>query len=422
MLLSKKPDEKLNFFNFYGYKIKIMNHSISYLIIFSAILAALFEVLNGVLKYYFDIFFNITFAIYIPKFLLVFFILLFIFSIKKSAIFWILSIYILISCFFAYFNGATLSGIFFSFSIIAPFIFSYFHGDKLLINEKFFVDIVKLFFWITLIGVTFDYLMVLPWEGYILYINDIELVASKQWTQFGVDRLAGFSRGSAAVGSILGITSIFILRPDRKVRSTLIIILTMFAISVTTFKSALPAYFISAFMLVFLSKPRFHLVSIFIFSVAIILVFLSLVFGINYISDEWYSSFYDRIANTWPEFISGIKSFSEWVFGYGFGFVGTGARLFNSGGSVTAVADNTLLYLFGSFGLIGLFLYAYVIIVLYKLSKIDTRFFKQMSAVVLYAYIISLTTDVIESFFIMAIMGIAFYLASEESVKKCAYL
>jgi hypothetical protein len=95
-----------------------------------------------------------------------------------------------------------------------------------------------------------------------------------------------------------------------------------------------------------------------------------------------FASFYDRVNNAWSSSIDNAQKYNEGVFGSGIGGIGVGYNEFNNSSNPI---DNGPLYVFGTFGYIGLFLFNiyFIYILFYLKNKIFLIFVASISTIFL---------------------------------------
>jgi hypothetical protein len=69
---------------------------------------------------------------------------------------------------------------------------------------------------IFLIGIFINYFWLYPWEGFIYEVGDVDLVGSRDWTTFGIRRIAGFGRASFSSAIFIILLALFVIVYERK--------------------------------------------------------------------------------------------------------------------------------------------------------------------------------------------------------------
>jgi hypothetical protein len=234
-------------------------------------------------------------------------------------------------------------------------------------------------------GVFLNKFYALPWIGDSYEVLGQTVDSSRLWSAYSISRLAGFTRGSFAVGSQILITSCFIISAPAEVRAKffkVIIFLaritvwcvSLLAIYLTTYKTALFAEFIIPLIplgYVVLSDgfPRGNLARISVlrgYCEVVIGALLLLIAALPVGVEAYYfrpteavrggfittASLFDRAMNTWPgvwRLIASDNNQAEWVLGRGLGGVGASQYLLDP--AHANPADNLFMYVYCSVGL-----------------------------------------------------------------------
>ena len=266
---------------------------------------------------------------------------------------------------------------------------------------KFFV---ALFWGIQVVGLFLNYYISYPWEGTVFSLGGLELISAKLWFGHGVKRLAGFGRSSAITGNQLLILSVLLLGTINKQKrySFLIWGLSIIAIVFTTNKSAiLTIIFIGLLWAFWIISPHFgrFLLKISILGIGLFLILLPIIAFFNSKpqftqTQSILNSFNARFNLTWPGvFVLISEQLGNPFLGVGVGGIGTAQKFYNPG--FQEVTDNLGLYLYASFGLIGL-----ILIFLCILSSLSSGFRNQqsftMGILALVIFSMGITSNVIE--------------------------
>lgn len=335
-------------------------------------LLILFEVFSGALRFYLDQF-GLVFLIYFPKAICMIFVLTELFDIKNFRRTGISIVALLISCYIGLYNGAKLSNILFSLFNYSPLLFGVFFGKYIKIRSYEFNLLVKLSLYISLAGVILDHFVTLPWEGFNYSLGDLEIQGNRQWSTMGLERVTGFSRVSSSLAIMLAVFALFLTASEKSNKTYIICVtlLVFYCIFLTTSKSVLVAYLVALFATFFL---RLRLIKIFL--ATIVVIGLCLPFSIVFLKYQGLSqlitsdfgvfllaSFDARVTYTWPSFYELVLQHNGFYWGTGFGTVGSTVSTFKIptiSGTLRqslAVADNTALYLWGMFGIVGIIIY-----------------------------------------------------------------
>jgi hypothetical protein len=397
-------------------KSDIMTAKVVFVIV-SALL--LFEVFSGALRYYFTQW-GVSYVIYLPKIACLIAVLLKTVTLKIKRI---LPIFILlVSILISLFNSATLFNIGFSFFVYSPMLFGLLFGKFIEIKQKQILFIVWICLISSIFGIYLDSISDLPWKGFVYNIGDVEIQANRQWSAFGEDRIAGFSRLSASLAIMIAIFSIYI---NAYIKSNLIryslFAITLYSVIVTTNKTTVISYLLS-FIIYHIFEKRNSLRVIFysITAVGVALPIIGIFMeysiktqGLSTLTKSLLFSFDDRLTNTWPYFYKNITSNNGFLWGTGIGTVGTPISTFPIKelpaikGYSLGVADNTFLYLWGIFGLLGVWLYTRFYWLLKKLVIVHHNFSVALCGIIVCICVISWTTDVFEAVVSSLFIGIA---------------
>ncbi|TDP02430.1 hypothetical protein [Flavobacterium sp. 245] len=387
------------------------------LVIISSLL--LFEVFSGALRYYFSQW-GMSYIIYLPKIACFIAVVLKIIRLKIKNFIPIIAL--VFSILVALFNSAVFSNIAFSFFVYSPVIFGILYGKYIEIKQKEVLFIVWICLIASIFGIFLDSTTDLPWKGFVYNIGDIEVQANRQWQTFGEDRIAGFSRISASLAIMIAIFSLYI---NAYLRSNLLRFLlfgiTFYSIILTTNKSTVVSYLISL-VAYFLFQKRSALKGIF-YSITAVGVFLPVlgIFleysintrGLSTLTKTLLFSFDDRLTNTWPNFYENVLSHNGLFWGTGLGTIGTPYSTFPIKdlpaikGYSLGVADNTFLYLWGIFGVIGVWLYTRFYWLMKKLAISHYNFSVALCCISVCVCVISWTTDIFEAVVSSLFIGIA---------------
>jgi hypothetical protein len=224
-------------------------------------------------------------------------------------------------------------------------------------------------FFAVAVGVIGDRFLDYPWSGYSVQIGDTSIVASRNWTTFGVERAAGFSRSSIAAASILLTLGVYLVSAYcRRVVLALVWITAGVAIAVTTTKAIIGIYLIlsAAYAIRFLLVRPFWVM----LAYAATLTALLLPFVTVWVMPEtrydpagdliWLHSLFARMEGGWPAVIEVVRADGSEFLGRGFGGIGAAAAYFEG---IVAPGDNLFVYVYGILGIPGV-----VLILVFALS------------------------------------------------------
>lgn len=217
------------------------------------------------------------------------------------------------------------------------------------------------------VGVGYNYFHSMPWTGFTYQLGDAEVEASRDWSYFGVERVAGFARASfeaAAQLLVLGLACSILLR--HKSLAFIVWITTGALIAVTTTKTTLGLYFFLTILLPMVVPrlaPRFlkravgALLPFILALVGVLLPVSTLLSKVgssfaNQDSGTLFASFGIRLAQMWPDTFTMIFSHGSVLLGRGLGGIGAAQKIFEP--DIYSPADNVYLYLYATFGVFAL--------------------------------------------------------------------
>ena len=242
---------------------------------------------------------------------------------------------------------------------------------------------------IAVVGVALDSVVDFPWYSTNFEVLGLDVQAARQWSTFGIERLAGFSRASFAAANQIALGCAIILCTGRGLfKKFAVFSISIGAILLTTSKTplvivALLPLALAGFKSLSLDKrSSFGLVGyqkITIGSLLFVVVALPLVEGLarNFISSTRYgifqlASMFDRAGTTWPrafELLNFDGNPFQLVLGRGVGGIGA-AQVLNER-AIFNPADNLFVYLYVSIGCASLAVAWFVFAGISKWSKYD---------------------------------------------------
>ncbi|KAF2330059.1 MAG: hypothetical protein REI96_07305 [Flavobacterium nitrogenifigens] len=399
--------------------VKKQKGRVSIIILVITSLVLLFEVFSGALRYYFTQW-NLSFMIYLPKVICLFAVIIKVVALKIKNL--MLFAFLMLSILISLFHSATMFNIFFSIFVYCPFLFGFLYGQYLEIKRKELLIIVWICFLSSILGVYLDYVTELPWKGFVYNIGGVEIEANRQWSTLGEDRIAGFSRLSASLAFMIAIFSTYInMFLKSKFLKLFLLIVTFCSLILTTNKTAVISYFSTSIIYFYYYERKFikgffFFITFFGCFLPIIGIFLDYSVdseGFGVISRSLLFSFDDRLTNTWPFFYQCVRDNNGFIWGTGIGTIGSAFSSFPIRDITTikgyglGVADNTFLYLWGLFGLFGIFLYTRFYWLMNRLVKREDSFSVALCGIVVCICIISWTTDSLEAVISSLFLGIA---------------
>jgi len=330
------------------------------------------------------------------------------------------------------FNGLNIYQVLFGIKmflpLIAGFFASYYFGILNHWNSRtsYFLILIILF------GLFLDLKLSLPWAGLSYSIGDFNVEGNREWTTFGVERLAGFQRSS--FDSAILLYSLYLLYMTSNLlkgnkifnlSSVLLLLLTFYGVYLTTSKVSYLSIIILCITLLLLDihQRTEYLLNKLIISIVLkiiglsvfLLAFLPPFFAMynpatavklmsfkNEVLSQFFSSFLDRVLNTWPNAFNLIENLVQLLIGKGIGSIGAAQSKFDI---VYNPGDNVFVYLFITFGML------FVIILILFLLKLITLQFKSNKESTFILMFISVCTygatlNFIESSILSLILGV----------------
>jgi hypothetical protein len=395
-------------------------------VIFSLAFFFIAETFAGPLRFYLS-HANQAELFYLPKIILTLGVLLYLikksFVARKTHLAYLVLVVIMIwGALYGYVNFGNINQVAFGVWVFIPFLAGVILGNEVIDKWPDWKSFIFLLWGFQVIGIIVNYFVTYPWEGTFFSLAGMELRSAKLWYGLGVRRLAGLGRASAITADQLLIFSVLLLgtKKKRKSYSSIIIwVLTLIAIVLTTNKTAILAVlFVGLLWLVWKISSRVGrlLLRVSILGTSLILIVLPIfAFLINNISNfsttpNILNSFISRISITWPNlFIFISEQAGIPLLGNGIGGTGTALKLFNP--NLKNNTDNLSVYLYASFGVIGLLL-----IFLCILSLISSGFKNQRSFTVgvlaLVVFTMGITSNVVESPFTSFVFGVLLWNSS----------
>jgi len=222
-------------------------------------------------------------------------------------------------------------------------------------------------------GVTFNHFSSVSWSGSDFTIGTHTLDASRQWSAFGINRIAGFSRASySAASQLLFLALVVLVLGKRTLLRVFVWLCTGVLVVATTTKTAIGVFLIITVLAMIIKMrrlfPQFVRATMFVAPIVICLIGIIapvsiLLFNFQLdLSSVWsellFASFGDRLQNTWPDTFNLIFNHGNWLLGRGIGGIGAAQQFFEP--TLFSPADNMFLYLYASFGIVALYiLFAY---------------------------------------------------------------
>ncbi|HEY0290277.1 MAG TPA: hypothetical protein VGC62_25275 [Pseudomonas sp.] len=391
-------------------KPSILSFNKSTVIVWTAISLLLVETFSGALRFYLDKA-GLSAMLYGPKVLCCLLFLIELRSLKTSRGVWLGLLALVIYSLIAMLHGASLSNIGFSLFGICPILFGIVCSEHLLHRKRLLLWAVAFCLLASLGGIALDKLTSVPWKGYSYTLGETELSGNTAWAVDEADRIAGFARVSNVLSINLAIGALYVLM---FMRSKLLMIalcgITAVAIVMTTSKAPAAGFVCTLGLLMIL---RFHWTARVVLTVAVLggmllpLTSFLVDFNAGLASSGALSSMYDRLINTWPNMANGILEQGWGLTGTGFGAYGSTIALFPIPGVPALASDNTAMYLWGTFGVTGLVLFALQIPLFIALGNDITRAGRALLAICFCCLLTGWTTDMLEVATANLFLGIA---------------
>lgn len=231
------------------------------------------------------------------------------------------------------------------------------------------------------LGVVLDYMWELPWTGLAYQLGEVEIQGSREWTTFGVERVAGFARASyEAADQVLLLALPLMLLGRSKILKLLIWTATGALIYFTTTKKTGGAFLILTLLMPIIGARMVPALfrRVIMASIPVLIAALGIglpisTFFVTYrldLDSLWsqvlFASFEDRLTVVWPASLAIALEQGSAVLGRGIGGIGAGQRYFEP--LLFMPADNLFIYLYVTFGLLTL---AFVWVYVRNLGRLD---------------------------------------------------
>jgi hypothetical protein len=357
----------------------------------------LFVVFEAPLRYTF-VKLNAPFLIYLKDFLLfiplLWYFLLITYTGRINYLVLFVLSFLMYGLIIGYLNGIKLPQLLFGAKIFITFLAGFIFVSEYQIEEESLLTMFRILIPIVFLGLFLDLFFALPWEGLSYKLGSYSIEGSRQWTTFGIPRLAGFGRTSFESAillfsfSALAMTILAATAQKTTMAKTgydiLLIFCSFAGVLLTTSKTSLVAFlmFFVFYLLIFLYNGRaqitrflssacIRLLVLFLFLVGILLPIASFI-AYNY----WqkFMFFYDikiklmlaslfyRVVFMWQDAFELLEDDYVYFTGRGLGGIGAAQEHFEK--NLFNPADNLYIYLYAVFGPFILFL-----IIIYILQK-----------------------------------------------------
>ncbi len=230
-------------------------------------------------------------------------------------------------------------------------------------------------FFATALGVLLNVFVELPWLGLTYDTAFGETVAARKWWTAGSGdmRLPGFARASFTAASIMVVALIPLLELRiGLLRKGMLVVIAVATIRLTTTKGAFTALAAVLAFKALASVPKSaRLTSGALYALAAMCMALPIVAvqigAENATVPIWLASFLEGVGDLWPRAFELLEG-GAWLWGRGLGGIGT-AMQYGEWASFNS-ADNLMLYVLVSFGLLGV---GYVWLFMFRLTGLLAR-------------------------------------------------
>ena len=253
------------------------------------------------------------------------------------------------------------------------------YGAKMLINVLFgfiaarlltqpsrrMLWLLGIIWLVTVVGVVLDkYVYTFPWMGLETHIGGIQVDVSRGWDiDSGPDkRAAGFTRSSISAAMLIPTLAVLIVPRLRNIALRFVlVVVTVGAVFLTTQKGSLVAVAIVGMLLCLPAGRAYPLLRAACVAGAVLDIAVPLLTAGLLVTDGGgvfsFASFALRISYTWPDAWQWIRNNEVFPFGVGLGGIGGAQRFFAQ--DFFNPTDNLGIFLYGNFGLLGLFYLAW---------------------------------------------------------------
>lgn len=390
----------------------ILSFNYSTVVAWVAISLLVAETFGGALRYYLDGI-GASGLLYVPKIACLGLFAVELLRYRSSWVTWAALLLLVLSSLLAMLHGAAPDNVMFGFFVFCPLLFGMVCCDHLLHRKRLFCWVMGLCLAASLVGILLDKYTTVPWKGYSYMLNGQQLSANTSWMADEADRLAGFARVSNALSIIIAISSLYLVM---FMRSRFLVLLvaaaSLVGIIMTTSKAPAVAYLCTVGLMMVMSSritSRTFIVVAVLVGLALPVISLLHSFDPSVVtSTSSLSSLYDRLVNTWPNVFKAVTGEGWSWLGTGFGMFGSSVALFPVNGPQYLIgADSSALYLWATFGVLGVLLYALQIPMFFSLSRYPDATSRALLAITFCCCLISWTTDMFEVAISNLFMGLA---------------
>jgi hypothetical protein len=221
-------------------------------------------------------------------------------------------------------------------------------------------------FVVAVVGVVYNRSHAMPWTGYAYEQFGVTRAAAREWWIDGQSRVSGFGASSAASANIILLMALLLTRGTLRAPLKLAVYGAAFvAIYLTTSRTALLALMLAVTFDLFPRRlvKAFHLGSAEVLAGFFLLATMapiawSMVVVFSDGITRYDVSILDRLNYTWPTMLglSYDHGWASFLFGQGFGSVGSPAHYSGKYVSPISAVDNFMIYMFSLFGVMSLVL------------------------------------------------------------------
>jgi hypothetical protein len=268
---------------------------------------------------------------------------------------------------------------------------------------------------VTVFGVVLNYFMDMPWSGAVFETAAGDMALSKEWTSGGVSRIAGFTRVSwdAAIITVSAIMPIMCLQSLRWPWKWLLFAMAFGVVFLTTTKGAMIGLAgVGVFLCLHHLGKGQNKLSLPFFVAPLLVFALPLMAYLGGVSGSSFEqaaailySFVDRVTYTWPKAFELFNYGGNAIMGRGLGGIGLAQFVFE--GSRANAADNFMLYVYVTFGVLGIF---YVYRILFSLKDAASHVSRYLWGCVLgwltFGFLYGMTTNIVDAPFFMFVFGL----------------
>jgi hypothetical protein len=393
-------------------------------------LFSLTEVLNGAIRYY-AAQYGFSWLPYLPHVLLFAALapMFFAYVVTEGISSTYLTVLVLfgVAATFGVFNLGNASQVEFGFWTLVPFLYGIVVLPSIMRGWRRLVPYAVLLWALAVAGVLINLFHTWPWIGFGYQVGSTSIEASRLWRTNAVNfaRLPGFSTGSYFAAVQILILALFLRETLRRKVGIPMWFLSGVAIVLTTSKTTIAIYLFLSIMHLFEHGPTRRSCRLIPFAAAAFDILLP--FSMFLVRLDWVDSirsptmsllvwsFAERLQVGWPQWILMIVERGNLVLGRGLGGIGTAQQYFEP--ALYSPADNIAVYLYGTFGVLGLIA---LLIYGWKVSRlrIDSphgRFFFLCACVVL---LDGSTTSVLEGAFTAMALGVSLRFLQGRAVRE----